>query len=390
MERREFLSLMAAGTVAAIWPPKLLAADARYDRLLVLIELKGGNDGLNTVVPYSDQEYARLRPRLALPREQLIQLSGREALHPALTPLLPLWQGGEMAIVQGVGYAQPNLSHFRSIEIWDTASDADQYLDAGWLSRAFAHAPPPRQLAAEGVVIGNSDLGPLSGGKVHTIALSNPESFLQQAGRIPAASETAINPAMAHILRVRGDVLQAAGRLKSTHVFRTDFPRHAFGNSVRAAAQVAASRDNKGSGGVAVIRLTHGGFDTHANQLPQHRRLLTELAEGVAALKSALTELGRWDSTLVLSYAEFGRRPAENGSGGTDHGTANVHFAFGGRVKGGIYGKAPDLARLENGNLVHGVDFRSLYATVLARHWNMDASKVLGQTHAQMDFLRPA
>lgn len=379
MNRREFLG---AASVALLWPRAVLAQAARWDRLLVLVELKGGNDGLNTVVPYADPAYSRLRPRLAVPRDQVLQLDARCGLHPALAPLLPLWEGGELAVVQGVGYPQPNLSHFRSIEIWDTASAADRYLDRGWLARLFAQSPPPRAFAADGVAVGGHDLGPLAGGG-RAVALADPQRFGRQA-RLASPGGVARNDALAHILRVERDVAHAAQGLLGSRDFATRFPPGAFGQAVRSAAQVAA-----GPGGVAVIRVSLGSFDTHANQPAVHQRLLGELAQGLVALRAALVELGRWDSTLVMSYCEFGRRPQENASLGTDHGTANAHFVLGGRVRGGLHGAPPALDRLDgNGNLPFAVDFRSLYATAIERWWGLASAQVLGGRFAPLDLVR--
>jgi len=184
-------------------------------------------------------------------------------------------------------------------------------------------------------------------------------------------------------MKVEADVAQAAAGLKGDHDFRTTFPQGPFGNAVKTAAQVVAS-----PAGVAAVRLTLNGFDTHVNQPNIHANLLKQLGEGLAALKSALVELGRWDSTLVMTYAEFGRRPQENGSNGTDHGTANAHFVTGGRVRGGLYGQAPQLDRLENGNLGYAVDFRSLYATALERWWGVPSAGALGGRYAPLDVLR--
>lgn len=389
MQRRQFLQLLglspwiAASDVAVAAAPATSQVRADYRRLLVLVELKGGNDGLNTVIPYADREYAALRPRLAIARDQVVALDEHTGLHPSLKGLLPLWQGRELAIVQGVGYPQPNLSHFRSIEIWETASNSEQYLGEGWLARQFVAQPPPRQFAADGVVVGSQELGPLAGGGARTIALANTEQFLNRARLADDAAMVTTNKALAHVLKVEGDIRQAARGLKSDHVFRTDFPRHAFGNAVKTAAQVIAA-----NAGVAVVRLTHNGFDTHSNQLNVHARLLTELAEGLTALRTALTELNRWDSSLVLTYAEFGRRPRENASGGTDHGTANAHLVLGGRVRGGFYGERPLLTRLENDNLHHAVDFRRLYATVLEKWWGANPEAVLGGRYASLPLLK--
>jgi uncharacterized protein (DUF1501 family) len=383
MERRQFLSVGAAAVAAIAVPRVLLAREATgYGRLLILIELKGGNDSLNTVVPYADPAYYALRPRIAVKREDVIQLDERTGLHPALKALAPLWQARELAVVQGIGYAQPNLSHFRSIEIWDTGSKADEYLAEGWLARTFGTRPVPRDFAADGVVVGSSELGPLSGSGTRVLALNETDQFLRQA-RLSYAAARPGNAALNHILKVQENILQAATHLDSSVVFRTEFPRTPFGNAVRTASQLAAN-----PAGVAVIRLSLNGFDTHQNQLPVQQRLLGDLAEGMAALKSALGEIGRWDSTLVMTYAEFGRRPKENNSNGTDHGTAAAHFVAGGRVKGGLYGRAPQLDRLEGGNLPFDVDFRSLYATALERWWGVSSEGVLRGRFPVLDMLK--
>ena len=389
MDRRRFLesslSLAALGladvasaTVAFGASPSI----APYGKLLVLVELKGGNDGLNTVVPFDDATYYRLRPKLAIARDAVVQLSLRAGLHPALAPLMPLWRNRELAILQGVGYPEPNLSHFRSIEIWDTASASDLYLQDGWLTRTFAGAPPPRAFAADGVIIGSSDLGPLAGAGTRAVALANTDQFLRRA-RLASPTGAAHNKAFEHILKVEADIVQAATHLDARHAFQTEFPSGGFGNAIRTACQVIAN-----PAGVAVVRVTLAGFDTHSGQAATQARLLAELAQGLLALRSALVEIGRWDDTLVLTYAEFGRRPRENLSNGTDHGTASAQFALGGRVAGGFYGEEPRLDRLAgDGNTGYALDFRSLYATVLERWWGLRAEPIVGGPFAPVPFV---
>jgi uncharacterized protein (DUF1501 family) len=355
----------------------------RYSNLLVLVELKGGNDGLNTLVPYTDPAYYALRPKLAIARDQVIQLSDRVGLHPALAPLSAFWRDGELAVLQGVGYPQPNLSHFRSIEIWDTASRSDEYREDGWLTRTFAQQPVSASYGADGVVIGSNDLGPLSGSGARTIALADTQTFLRRA-RLAQPAAAAPNKALAHILKVETDIVQARSHLGAERAFETEFPATGFGSAVKTACRVIANPS-----GVAAVRLTLTGFDTHTNQAGTQARLLAELAGGLIALKSAICELRRWNETLVLTYAEFGRRPKENLSLGTDHGTANVHFALGGRVAGGLYGETPDLTALTaDGNPRHALDFRGVYATVLDRWWNIDSRSALGGRFTPVPFLR--
>jgi uncharacterized protein (DUF1501 family) len=296
---------------------------------------------------------------------------------------MPLWKAGEVAVVQGVGYPSPNLSHFRSIEIWDTASRSNEFLQEGWLTRAFAQAPVPRAYAADAVVVGSAEMGPFAGGGTRAIALTNTELFLQQA-KLAVPAGQAHNAALNHILRVEQDIVQAASGLNANQTFRTVFPPTAFGNAIRTASQVMASR-----AGVAAVKLSLNGFDTHSGQAGTHTRLLKELAEGLVALKGALAETGRWDDALIATYAEFGRRPRENASGGTDHGTASVHFVLGGRVKGGLYGQRPALDRLDgNGNLPFAVDFRNIYATVLEHWWGASATSALRGRFATLDLIK--
>jgi uncharacterized protein (DUF1501 family) len=390
MNRRRFLQrslasaalgLASVGTRSAVLsaPP----SSGPYRNLLVLIELKGGNDGLNTLVPFDDPIYYTLRPKLAISRDAVVQLSTRAGLHPALAPLKPLWESRELAILQGVGYPEPNLSHFRSIEIWDTASASDSYLQDGWLTRTFAAAPPPSAFAADGVIVGSNDLGPLAGSGTRAVALADTEQFLRRA-RLAAPEGTSSNKALEHILKVEADIVQAASHLDARRVFKTEFPADAFGKAIHTASQVIANPS-----GVAVVRVTLGGFDTHGGQGPTQARLLGMLAAGIVALRSALIEIGRWDSTLVLTYAEFGRRPRENLSNGTDHGTASVQFALGGRVAGGFYGGEPQLDRLRgDGNVGYALDFRSVYATVLERWWSVPSAPIVGGRFTPIPFVR--
>ena len=389
MERRQFLRWIGKAGLVALRPTLAYAGNSsiRHDRLLVLVELKGGNDGLNTLVPYADPEYYALRPRIAIKRDDVVQLTERAGLHPALEPLLPLWRSRELALLQGVGYPAPNLSHFRSIEIWDTASRSDQYLSEGWLARAFQKAPAPSSFTADGVVVGSPDMGPLSGGGARTIALSNPAQFVQQARLAgePDRVDPPRNPALAHLMKVESDVGDAARKLGHgpAFAFRVEFPKGAFGETIRTASQVVAG------GQVAALRLTLAGFDTHNNQPATQANLLNQLAEGLAAFRAAMLELGRWNDTLMFTYGEFGRRPKENQSNGTDHGTASTHFVLGGAVKGGLYGTAPDLGRLDSsGNMGFAIDFRSLYALVLDRWWQEDSVDILGGRFPPLDLLQ--
>ncbi len=362
MHRRTFLNAMLTAGLLARTPA--LLAKPRPARTLILIELKGGNDGLNTVVPYADPAYYRLRPRLGLKRDTLLQLDEQLALHPALQPLYTLWQQTRLAIALGTGYPQPNLSHFRSIEIWNTASRSDQYLTEGWIAQQFA-ASPGEFITLDG------DPGPLSGPSLNTLVIQDPERFFRQAKRLSGTVTTTGNPALRHILTTRQHVQQAAMQLEQRLAplpgGRDQMPRGHFGRQLALAAQLVLSGLQ-----TPVIKLSLGSFDTHTRQASQHQRLLQELGEGLKQFAQLMQNQQRWNEVLIMTYSEFGRRPKENGSHGTDHGTASPQFLLGGLVRGGLYGQQPSLASLGDGNMRYTLDFRSLYSTV-SRHWLQSA-----------------
>jgi uncharacterized protein (DUF1501 family) len=381
VSRREFMKMAAMFWFSTLVPFKLFkriaqaaegpAVRGAWDRVLVLLELNGGNDGLNTVIPYTESLYYESRKRIAVPRDQIVPLSNRFGVHPSLSPLLPMWKDHQMAVVLGVGYPKPNRSHFRSIAIWETASDSDQYFDEGWIARLFRENPPPAGFAADGIVLGNGQAGPLSGPQVRVVAMERPEQFLNQSRGLPAEiQQDFANPALEHILDVERDIQKAAAslgdKLRKAPLFKTTFPKSRISTHLEVAAKLIAA-----GAPAPVIKLNHGSFDTHSGQKDRQARLLKELSEGLAAFQAALKEVGLWDKVMVMTYSEFGRRVKDNDSSGTDHGAAAPHFLMGGQVKGGFYGKQPSLSRLADGDLQHHVDYRSLYETVAARWWKL-------------------
>jgi len=379
INRREFLKMAAMAWFSMMVPIRLFrriaeaaegvpAVAGQWDRILVLLELNGGNDGLNTVIPYTDPRYYDVRHRVAVPRDKIVQLTDTLGFHPSLQPLLPMWKEDKLAIVQGVGYPKPNRSHFRSIAIWETASDSDQYLDEGWVARLFTEGAPPKSLTADGIVIGNGQAGPLTGATMRVVNMERPEQFLNQAKSLNSpVRQKSQNPALEHILTIEREIQEAAAslgeRLRTGPQLKTPFPKSRIANHLNVAAQLIASRVS-----IPVIKLSHGSFDTHSGQADRHVRLLKELGEGLVAFQSAMQEVGLWDKVLVMTYSEFGRRVQDNDSSGTDHGTAAPHFLMGGKVKGGLYGKQPSLTDLDDGDLRYHVDYRVLYETV-AHHW---------------------
>ena len=356
-------------------------------RILLLVELKGGNDGLNTLVPFADPRYRELRPGVGVARERVLPLDEKVGLHDKLEPLMESWKARDFAILQGVGYPYPNRSHFRSIEIWDTASAASQALSEGWIAQAFQATSLPRGAAVDCIVADTNAL-PATGPSLRTIVMQDAESFLRQAAGMKekGGSADAGNPALRHVLAVRQEINAAAAGLRD-RLRAAPTPLHAYnpdnglGRQLDLATRLLAAKIQ-----VVAIKVALGGFDTHANQAPTHERLLGILATGLATLRKNLIAANLWNDVVVMTYSEFGRRARQNASGGTDHGTAAPQFVMGGGVRGGLYGAYPSLNDLQDGDLRHTVDFRSVFASAAQGCWGLQRDFGLRQPQ-RLDFL---
>lgn len=358
-------SVAEEGAVEARSPADTTSKAGR-SRHLVLVELQGGNDGLNTVAPYADPSYRRLRPTLALTSDQVAVLDESAGLHPALASLWTLWKRGDLAIVEGVGYPKPNRSHFRSIEIWETAADADETLLDGWLVPLTRQLPATETGAIRAVALA-ADEGPLAGTVGDSIVLQDVERFLRQARRLENRALANVNPALAHVLSVERTARRAALEF-SRHLEASLTNERVSSEDPRFVRQLdAVARLITEDAGPQVWKVGLGSFDTHVNQLTQHATLLGQLAAGIERFHGVLDGAGRWNDVVLVTYSEFGRRAAENGSGGTDHGTAAPHFFVGGAVRGGLYGARPSIDRLRGSDPVFTTDFRSLYSTIAVK-----------------------
>lgn len=365
LNRRQFLQ--AAGLM--LCSPSGFALEQASDRRLLLLELKGGNDALNTLIPYASSDYFRLRPTLAIKRDQVLQLDQHLGLHPQLQALMPAWQADELAWVQGLGYPQANRSHFRSIQIWETASAADQYLDQGWLAEPLRQLHNPARLA-DAVAIGKANLGGLHGQQVHNLIIDRADQFIRQARKLGSTDKPSSNPALAHLLQQRTQVRQSAQQLGlALPDLGKPQGKTPFERDLHLAAQLLSTPK-----GPRVVKVSLGSFDTHARQASQHARLLGQLAKGLSQLRETLISSGQWRNTLVMSYSEFGRRAAQNGSGGSDHGTAAHHLMLGGAVRGGLYGHHPSLKVSKDQDLTFQVDFRDWYAAIEQQWWQNSSS----------------
>lgn len=380
-------------------------ATGKDNTILVVMQLAGGNDGLNTVIPYTDDAYYKARPGLAIPAAKVHRLDDRCGLHPSLENLASLLGEGQASIVQGVGYPNPNRSHFRATEIWQTASDADKNEAHGWLGR-YCDAVCSGEDAGAGIAIGDQLPQALRSESGQSIAIGAPQDYQFQSGMDPAAmdpDDDAGAPAGGSIDMLFGasdpdvnvaDFLQrtaldaVASSTQVQDILRrahrgADYPATDLGRRLRLVAQLIG-------GGMTsrVYYVSLGGFDTHANQAAAHERQLAVFDQAVGAFCRDMKEQGNFDRVMMLTFSEFGRRVAQNASKGTDHGAAAPLFLFGGALQGGLIGEHPSLTKLHRGDLVHHTDFRSVYATLLDQWLKTPSAAVLGRRFGDLPLLR--
>jgi uncharacterized protein (DUF1501 family) len=403
LTRRQFLGRSATGlsflSLGGLMPDlfahaaESAAKSDRNDHVLVVVELAGGNDGLNTVIPFENDLYHKARPTLKIAKEQVVKLSDQIGLHPALEAAGELFKAGKLAVVQGVGYPEPDRSHFRSMEIWHTASTAKKVPATGWLGRILDHQFKPgdeeklRGLGLAGALpqaFFSDKIAVPVVQQLETFAGGEEENAKQKLLRkLTTTPESKSGPVgfmrrQAQALYRTADQLKAAAeKYKSDVEYKGD-----LGNQFRRAAQIITA-----DLGVRLFFLSQGGYDTHSQQLNQQQNLLTELSGALAAFQQDLEKQKLADKVLVLTFSEFGRRVDENASAGTDHGAASCLFVSGSKVKGGLAGTYPSLAKLGDGDLIHTVDFRSVYATVLEKWLGCPADKLLGEKFPQLGLL---
>jgi uncharacterized protein (DUF1501 family) len=425
--RRQFLRTSVLGAAASWTLPVFLektffaldamAADAltqtatgKDSTILVVLQMAGGNDGLNTVVPYADDTYYRSRPRLGLPADKILKLNSHVGLNGKLTGLKSLFDEGHLSVVQGVGYPNPNRSHFRSTEIWQTASDADRNESEGWIGRYFdnccAGADP-----TVGIAIGQEMPQAFAAKTPTGIAFWQPEQFRWRPsekveGRMSAEEFffRQLNGSIGtqELAASEGGSISTISGKSKTDLSTLDFlTRTALDAQLSSDKILAIARKYKSNvsypqgrlaaslsviacmiaGGLPtrVYYASQGGFDTHAGQANAHERLMGELNDALSAFAADLKQQGNFDRVLLMTFSEFGRRVVENANAGTDHGAAAPMFIVGGAVKPGLFGKYPSLTDLDYGDLKFSTDFRSVYGTVLDQWLHAPSQVVLGR-----------
>ena len=392
-------------------------ATGRDATILVILQMAGGNDGLNTIVPYTNDFYFKARPRIGVAANQVLRLNDAIGLHPALEGFKALYDAGNLSVIQGVGYPNPNRSHFRSTEIWQTASDSNRFEKYGWLGRYFDNACAGCDPTV-GVNIGRQMPQAFTAKNPKGVSLDNPQNYrfissenggddgnmMEQSFRELNEQDGADNSGAsigaigAPAMRPKGSPLDFLERTALDAQMSSDsiraisnrtenkasYPGSPLGNSLKLVARLIG-----GGLSTRVFYVSQGGYDTHTNQAGTQQRLLKDLGDSVKSLLEDIKAQGNMDRVLLMTFSEFGRRVAENANGGTDHGAAAPMFVAGGRVKAGLFGKYPSLAPTDlfQGDLQYSVDFRSVYATVLENWLKTKSEVVLGRKFAPLQLV---
>ena len=394
--RRDFLK----GSVlvsSLLFVPKFLYALDRQNiqrlsnsngRRLVVIQLGGGNDGLNTVIPYENDLYYNARPTLGIrPQSGILPLDKGLGFNPHMAGLKNLFDQGQLAVLNSVGYPNPDRSHFRSMDIWQSASASDQYVGTGWLGRYLDASCAGCQLPYDALEVDDTLSLAMKGAHRKGLAVKNPaklhqithNQFIAQVGKEPGAGSSELD----YLYKTLAETTSSADYLYETskvYQSKTAYPNTEFGKNLRTTAELINSGIES-----RVFYVSLAGFDTHVRQQEQQGKLLGDLSAGLSAFVADLQGAGNLSSTLVMTFSEFGRRVGQNASNGTDHGTANNVLLLGGALKTpGILNDAPNLADLDQGDLKYQLDFRSVYATVLRDWLGADDQAILGSEFARL------
>ena len=396
-KRKQFIQLGSLAT-ASLMVPKFLKAFEQPasvmpgNKVVVVLQLSGGNDGLNTVIPYRNDLYYKARPRLGILREKALHLTDETGLHPALTAFKELYDDGSLSILNNVGYPNPDRSHFRSMDIWHTASQSNEYWTQGWVGRYLDAQCKGCDKPTQAIELDDVLSLALKGENIKGIAVKDPrrlygtanEKFFREV--LKNHTDEAGEQPVDYLYKTMAETLSSADYIfqqSRLHPSNADYPKTELGNSLKTIASLIYSEIN-----TKVYYVSLGSFDTHINQEGQQQRLFTEMNEAVKAFVKDLKEQHRFDDVLLFTFSEFGRRVEQNASGGTDHGTANNMFLISGGLKQkGVLNPMPDLANLNEGDLKYNVDFKNVYATILNRWLKADDVAILGRKMEYLGFV---
>ncbi len=396
MDRRKFLKNSSLATSLFMVPSFVkafenIAIKSLGFKKLVIVQLAGGNDGLNTIVPYNNDIYYRERPGLSIKKNGLIKINDELGFHKSLGPLKNLYDRGYLSIINNVGYPNPNRSHFRSTDIWQTASDSNEYLDSGWLGR---YIDQYGDMPYTGIEVDDSLSLIMKGTKVNGIATKNPRVLFANT-QTPFFKKVLKNQGDKHLSEHNLGYLyktMVEANSSAKHIYQTsrtfetklEYPNNPFAQQLKTTAEFINSHVNS-----KVFYLSMGGFDTHNDQDRRQGRLLELYSKSMEVFVEDLEKNDTFKDTLILTFSEFGRRVKQNGSAGTDHGSANNVFLIGKNLKKpGFYNEAPNLTNLDqNGDLQYTVDFREIYATLLDKWLEVNDQAVLNKSFSKLSFI---
>lgn len=397
MKRKNFIQLGSLATGSLMVPNFLKAFEKPSsvpagNKVVVIIQLSGGNDGLNTVIPVRNDIYFRQRPKLGIKKESALLINDDAGLHPSLTAFRELHDAGSLGILNSVGYPNPDRSHFRSMDIWHTASGSREYLDTGWLGRYLDAQCKPGDKPTRAMEIDDVLSLALKGEKMKGLAFRDPKRLYGSSQEkyfkdLSAAHKIAGKEApVDYLYKTMAETLSSADYIfqqSKLHPTRQAYPATALGQNLKTIASLIFSEIN-----TKVYYVSLGSFDTHFAQEAQQKRLFTELNDAVKSFTQDLKANNRFDDVLLFTFSEFGRRVSQNASGGTDHGTANnLFFISGGLKQKGLINTMPDLSDLQDGDLQYKVDFRDVYATVLHKWLDADDATIIGKKSNYLAFL---
>jgi uncharacterized protein (DUF1501 family) len=394
-KRKEFLQIGSLATASLMMPKFLKAFEKGHtvppgNKVMVVLQFSGGNDGLNTVIPVRNDIYYKTRPNLGIQKDKALSLTDEVGINPALPFLKELYDDGSLGIMNNVGYPNPDRSHFRSMDIWQSASDSDKYVNTGWIGRYLdaqcAGCDKPTQALEIDDVLSLA----LKGDNLKGLALTDPkklyttsnEKYFREINSSHHDEEETVD----YLYKTLSETMSSADYIyeqSRRHPSGQTYPNSQLGKNLKTISSLIMSDIN-----TKIYYVSLGSFDTHVNQENQQKRLFTELNDAMSAFVKDLKANNRFQDVTVMTFSEFGRRVAQNASGGTDHGTANNMFFIGGGLKKkGILNDMPDLNNLNQGDLQYTVDFKSVYATMLHNWLEADDETIMGKKYGIMDFV---
>jgi uncharacterized protein (DUF1501 family) len=396
INRRNFIRNSTLASAAMLMPRFLTTLSAtpliKSEKILVVVQLSGGNDALNTIIPFRNDDYYRLRPRLGIRKEDVLNITDNAGLNPAMTGLRRLFNEGQLAIINNVGYPDPDRSHFRSMDIWQTGSASSEYLHTGWIGR-YLDVNSETAKAFTAIETDDTLSLALKGQSLNGLAVKNPERLFRNLAQGYYADIAESYQTNGHhhkqadyLYKTLTETINSADYIyKTSKIYKSvkTYPNHEFSKNLKTIAELIISGSN-----TRIYYVSLSGFDTHIQQQPRQEQVLKILDEGLSAFTDDLSSNNRFDDVMIMAFSEFGRRASQNASQGTDHGKAGSLFLLSNSLKKkGMINELPDLSNLDDGDLKFNVDFRNIYATILEKWLNTNHRNVLNFDAELMNFI---